>query len=196
LSDSSIDQENVPTARRRLLALLPLVVVLILGALFFARLFAGDSSRIPSALIGKSAPPIDLAGLAGAPGLADADLRKGHVSIVNVFGSWCLPCHAEHETLMALAADKSLAAKGVALYGVAQRDEPENLRRFLGAKGDPYAKIGLDQNGRVSIDWGVYGVPETFIVKGDGTIAYKFIGPMDPETLAKVVRPEIDKAMN
>ena len=196
MSDSSIDQENVPTARRRLLALLPLVVVLILGALFFARLFAGDSSRIPSALIGKSAPPIDLAGLAGAPGLADADLRKGHVSIVNVFGSWCLPCHAEHETLMALAADKSLAAKGVALYGVAQRDEPENLRRFLGAKGDPYAKIGLDQNGRVSIDWGVYGVPETFIVKGDGTIAYKFIGPMDPETLAKVVRPEIDKAMN
>jgi cytochrome c biogenesis protein CcmG, thiol:disulfide interchange protein DsbE len=196
LSDSSIDQENVPTARRRLLALLPLAVVLILGALFFARLFAGDSSRIPSALIGKSAPPIDLAGLAGAPGLADADLRNGHVSIVNVFGSWCLPCHAEHETLMALAADKSLAARGVALYGVAQRDEPENLRRFLGAKGDPYAKIGLDQNGRVSIDWGVYGVPETFIVKGDGTIAYKFIGPMDPETLAKVVRPEIDKAMN
>jgi cytochrome c biogenesis protein CcmG, thiol:disulfide interchange protein DsbE len=196
LSDSSIDQENVPTARRRLLALLPLVVVLILGALFFARLFAGDSSRIPSALIGKSAPPSDLAGLAGAPGLADADLRNGHVSIVNVFGSWCLPCHAEHETLMALAADKSLAARGVALYGVAQRDEPENLRRFLGAKGDPYAKIGLDQNGRVSIDWGVYGVPETFIVKGDGTIAYKFIGPMDPETLAKVVRPEIDKAMN
>jgi cytochrome c biogenesis protein CcmG, thiol:disulfide interchange protein DsbE len=196
LSDSSIDQENVPTARRRLLALLPLVVVLILGALFFARLFAGDSSRIPSALIGKSAPPIDLAGLAGAPGLADADLRNGHVSIVNVFGSWCLPCHAEHETLMALAADKSLAARGVALYGVAQRDEPENLRRFLGAKGDPYAKIGLDQNGRVSIDWGVYGVPETFIVKGDGTIADKFIGPMDPETLAKVVRPEIDKAMN
>jgi cytochrome c biogenesis protein CcmG, thiol:disulfide interchange protein DsbE len=97
---------------------------------------------------------------------------------------------------MALAADASLAAKGVVLYGVAQRDEPENLRRFLGAKGDPYAKVGLDQNGRVSIDWGVYGVPETFIVKGDGTIAYKFIGPMDAQSLASVVRPEIDKAMN
>jgi cytochrome c biogenesis protein CcmG, thiol:disulfide interchange protein DsbE len=196
LSESSVEQENVPTARRRLFALLPLVVVLILGALFFFRLFAGDASRIPSALIGKSAPSIDLAGLGDAPGLADADLRKGHVSIINVFGSWCLPCHAEHETLMALAADKTLAAKGVALYGVAQRDEPENLRRFLGAKGDPYAKIGLDQNGRVSIDWGVYGVPETFIVKGDGTIAYKFIGPMDAQSLASVVRPEIDKAMN
>jgi cytochrome c biogenesis protein CcmG, thiol:disulfide interchange protein DsbE len=196
LSESSIDQENAPTARRRLFALLPLVVVLILGALFFFRLFAGDASRIPSALIGKSAPPIDLAGLGDAPGLTDADLRKGHVSIINVFGSWCLPCHAEHDTLMALAADKTLAAKGVALYGVAQRDEPENLRRFLGAKGDPYAKVGLDQNGRVSIDWGVYGVPETFIVKGDGTIAYKFIGPMDAQSLASVVRPEIDKAMN
>jgi cytochrome c biogenesis protein CcmG, thiol:disulfide interchange protein DsbE len=196
LSESSVEQENVPTARRRLFALLPLVVVLILGALFFFRLFAGDASRIPSALIGKSAPSIDLAGLGDAPGLADADLRKGHVSIINVFGSWCLPCHAEHETLMALAADKTLAAKGVALYGVAQRDEPENLRRFLGAKGDPYAKIGLDQNGRVSIDWGVYGVPETFIVKGDGTIAYKFIGPMDAQSLASVVRPEVEKAMN
>jgi cytochrome c biogenesis protein CcmG/thiol:disulfide interchange protein DsbE len=191
-----MDQATGEAPTRRLIALLPLLVVLVLGALFFARLFAGDASHIPSALIGQSAPPIDLKGLDGASGLADADLRNGHVSIVNVFGSWCLPCHAEHETLMALAADKELAAKGVALYGVAQKDDPENLRRFLGAKGDPYAKIGLDQDGRAGIDWGVYGVPETFIVKGDGTIAYKFIGPMDAQTLASVVRPQIDKAMN
>jgi cytochrome c biogenesis protein CcmG, thiol:disulfide interchange protein DsbE len=191
-----MDQATSEAPRRRLIALLPLLVVLVLGALFFARLFAGDASHIPSALIGQSAPPIDLKGLDGAPGLADADLRSGHVSIVNVFGSWCLPCHAEHETLMALAADKELAAKGVALYGVAQKDDPENLRRFLGAKGDPYAKIGLDQDGRAGIDWGVYGVPETFIVKGDGTIAYKFNGPMDAQTLASVVKPQIDRAMN
>jgi cytochrome c biogenesis protein CcmG/thiol:disulfide interchange protein DsbE len=191
-----MDQATGEAPTRRLIALLPLLVVLVLGALFFARLFAGDASHIPSALIGQSAPPIDLKGLDGASGLADADLRNGHVSIVNVFGSWCLPCHAEHETLMALAADKELAAKGVALYGVAQKDDPENLRRFLRAKGDPYAKIGLDQDGRAGIDWGVYGVPETFIVKGDGTIAYKFIGPMDAQTLASVVRPQIDKAMN
>jgi cytochrome c biogenesis protein CcmG/thiol:disulfide interchange protein DsbE len=191
-----MDQATGEAPTRRLIVLLPLLVVLVLGALFFARLFAGDASHIPSALIGQSAPPIDLKGLDGASGLADADLRNGHVSIVNVFGSWCLPCHAEHETLMALAADKELAAKGVALYGVAQKDDPENLRRFLRAKGDPYAKIGLDQDGRAGIDWGVYGVPETFIVKGDGTIAYKFIGPMDAQTLASVVRPQIDKAMN
>ena len=184
------------SARGRLLALLPLAIVVALGALFFARLFAGEASRIPSALIGQSAPAINLPGLDGAPGLADGDLRAGHVSIVNVFGSWCLPCHAEHEMLMALAADQGLAAKGVKLYGVAQKDDPENLRRFLGAKGDPYAKIGLDSNGRAGIDWGVYGVPETFIVKGDGTIFYKFIGPIDADALASAVRPQIDRAMN
>jgi cytochrome c biogenesis protein CcmG, thiol:disulfide interchange protein DsbE len=196
VSAGPIDQPAGASSRRRLLAILPLIVVVALGALFFARLFAGDASKIPSALLGQGAPPIDLPGLDGAPGLTDADLRQGHVSIVNVFGSWCPSCLTEHESLMALAADKDLAAKGVRLYGLAQKDNPENLRRFLGAKGDPYAKIGLDPDGRVSIDWGVYGAPETFIVKGDGTIAYKFIGPIDADSLAGVVRPEIDKAMN
>jgi cytochrome c biogenesis protein CcmG/thiol:disulfide interchange protein DsbE len=196
MSEAPVQPAEHSAPSRRLLALLPLIVVAILAALFFARLFAGDASRIPSALIGQSAPPLDLKGLDGAPGLSDADLRAGHVSIVNVFGSWCLPCHAEHETLIALAGDKDLAAKGVALYGVAQKDEPENVRRFLGAKGDPYAKLGLDPNGRAGIDWGVYGVPETFIVKGDGTIAYKLVGPMDAQILANVVKPEIAKAMN
>jgi cytochrome c biogenesis protein CcmG/thiol:disulfide interchange protein DsbE len=196
LTETPIGAAETGAPRRRLLALLPLLVVLALAALFYARLFAGDASRIPSALIGKSAPPIDLKGLDGGPGLSDADLRAGHVSLVNVFATWCLPCHAEHQTLMALAADKDLAAKGVKLYGVAQKDDPENLRRFLGAKGDPYAKIGLDPDNRAGIDWGVYGVPETFIIKGDGVIAYKLIGPMDPQILASVVKPQIEKAMN
>ncbi|MBV8440515.1 MAG: DsbE family thiol:disulfide interchange protein, partial [Hyphomicrobiales bacterium] len=157
---------------------------------------AGDPSRIPSALIGQSAPPLTLPGLDGAAGLTDADLRQGHVSVVNVFGSWCEPCHLEHAYLMALAADPGLKAKGVAIYGVAQKDSPENVRRFLGAKGDPYAKVGLDADGRAGIDWGVYGVPETFIVKGDGQIAYKFIGPMTAEALAGQVKPQILRAMN
>ncbi len=189
------EQATSAPPQRRLLALLPLLTVAVLAALFFARLFAGDASRIPSALIGRQAPPIDLKGLDGAPGLADADLRAGHVSVVNVFATWCLPCHAEHETLLALAGDKDLAAKGVVLYGVAQKDKAENVRRFLGAKGDPYAKIGLDPDDRAGIDWGVYGVPETFIVKGDGTIAYKLTGPMDAQSLASVIRPQIEKAM-
>jgi len=191
----SLDETGAPR-RRGLLTMLPLLVFGALAALFFARLFAGDASRIPSALIGQSAPALDLPGLEGAAGLNDADLRQGHVTVVNIFASWCLPCHEEHDVLLDLAADKALAAKGVRLIGVAQKDDPENVRRFLGAKGDPYAKVALDRDGRAGIDWGVYGVPETFIVKGDGTVAFKFVGPMSAEALASVVRPQIEKAMN
>jgi len=183
------------TARgRRWLAALPLIVFAALAALLFVRLFAGDASRVPSALIGQSAPPLDLPGLDGKPGLADADLRQGHVTIVNVFASWCQPCRGEHEFLMALAADPQLKAKGVALIGVAQKDPPENVRRFLGALGDPYAKIGLDADGRAGIDWGVYGVPETFVVRGDGTIVFKQIGPIDAAALDSTIKPAILKA--
>jgi cytochrome c biogenesis protein CcmG, thiol:disulfide interchange protein DsbE len=190
---SAADESSRP---RRWLALLPLAAFAALAALLFVRLNAGDPSRLPSALIGQSAPPLTLAGLDGAAGLSDADLRAGHVSVVNVFGSWCQPCHFEHVYLMALAADPALKANGVAIYGVAQKDSAENVRRFLGAKGDPYAKVGLDPDGRAGIDWGVYGVPETFIVKGDGAIAYKVVGPITAETLANEVRPQIAKAMN
>ena len=189
--------EAVPTPRRRgLLAAAPLVVFVALAGLLFMRLFAGDSSRLPSALIGQSAPTLDLPGLDGAPGLADADLRQGHVTVVNVFASWCAPCRAEHEFLMALAHDSDLAAKGVTLIGVAQKDPAENVRRFLGALGDPYAKVGLDGDGRAGIDWGVYGVPETFVVRGDGAIAFKQIGPIDAATLKDAVKPAILKAAN
>ncbi len=185
------------TARRprRWLAFLPLAAFALLAALLFVRLNAGDPSRLPSALIGQSAPPLALAGLDGAAGLAGSDLRQGHVSIVNVFASWCEPCHVEHPQLIALAEDDTLEAKGLAIYGVAQKDLPGNVRRFLGAMGDPYAKVGLDPDGRAGIDWGVYGVPETFIVRGDGTIAYKVVGPITAETLESEVKPEIMKAM-
>jgi cytochrome c biogenesis protein CcmG/thiol:disulfide interchange protein DsbE len=182
--------------RRGVLATLPLILFAALAVLLFVRLFAGDASRIPSALIGQSAPALDLPGLDGGPGLADVDLRDGRVSVVNVFASWCVPCHDEHEYLMALAADPALKAKGVQIFGMAQKDAPENIRRFLGAGGDPYAKVGMDRDGRAGIDWGVYGVPETFIVKGDGAIAFKLVGPIGPDTLESVVKPEILKAMN
>ena len=185
-----------PAARRRLsLALLPLIAFLLLATLLFVRLGAGDASRLPSALIGQPAPALNLPGLGDAPGLSDADLRKGNVTLVNIFASWCQPCHIEHEFLLALSKDADLKAKGVTLVGVAQKDSPENIRRFLGAAGDPYAKVGLDADGRAGIDWGVYGVPETFIVRGDGVIAYKVVGPMNAETLESIVKPEILKAM-
>jgi cytochrome c biogenesis protein CcmG, thiol:disulfide interchange protein DsbE len=192
-----VSLEEAPAPRRfGLLTLLPLLIFGGLALLFFVRLFAGDASKIPSALIGQSAPSLDLAALNGSPGVKDADLRQGHVSLVNIFASWCAPCHEEHRLLLDLATDRTLAAKGVQVIGVAQKDTPENVRKFLGDDGNPYAKLGLDPDGRAGIDWGVYGVPETFIVKGDGTIAFKFVGPMTPETLASVVRPEIEKALN
>jgi cytochrome c biogenesis protein CcmG/thiol:disulfide interchange protein DsbE len=182
-------------APRRWVALLPLIAFAGLGLLLFARLYAGDPSLIPSALIGHNAPALDLPGLDGAVGLADADLRQGHVSVVNVFATWCAPCHAEHQNLVALAGDADLKGKGVAIYGLAQKDDAEDIRRFLGAMGNPYSRIGLDSDGRASIDWGVTGVPETYIVKGDGRIAYKYIGPITAETLGAVIKPEIVKAM-
>jgi cytochrome c biogenesis protein CcmG, thiol:disulfide interchange protein DsbE len=183
-----------PPDRRRWLAAIPLIAFLALAGLLFVRLFAGDASRLPSALIGQSAPALDLPGLDGAAGLADADLRRGHVTVVNVFASWCVPCRTEHEFLLALARDPELKAKGLTLIGVAQKDPPENVRRFLGTLGDPYAKVGLDEDGRAGIDWGVYGVPETFVVRGDGLIAFKQIGPIDAAALAGVVKPAILKA--
>jgi cytochrome c biogenesis protein CcmG/thiol:disulfide interchange protein DsbE len=161
------------------------------------RLFAGDASRLPSALIGSKVPAFNLAaveGLAAKPGLSDADLRQGHVTLVNVFASWCVPCHQEHAVLDLIANDAKLAAEGVSLVGIAYKDEPANTIRFLTQEGDPYGKIGADHSGRTGIDFGVYGVPETFIVKGDGTIAYKFIGPMSEASLHDTVLPEIEKA--
>ena len=190
----SIEAEAAAPRPRRWLVYAPLVVFLALAWLLFERLGAGDPSSIPSVLIGQTAPPLDLPGLNGGRGLTDADLRAGHVSVVNMFGSWCEPCQYEHQFLMALAADPDLKAKGVAIYGVAQRDPADNVRRFLGAKGDPYAKVGLDENNRAGIDWGVYGVPETFVVSGDGKLTFKLVGPITAETLKSEVKPQILKA--
>lgn len=180
------------------LRFLPLAAFALLAALFFVRLFAGDASRLPSALIGKPAPVFALPAMDGppdVPALSSDDLRRGHVSVVNVFASWCAPCRAEHPSLMALARDEKLKAKGVELYGLSYKDEPSNARRFLDEDGNPFAKIGVDSAGRTAIDFGVYGVPETFVVRGDGVIAYKFVGPLSPQSLATTLIPEIEKAM-
>ncbi len=181
---------------RRLLVLLPLALFGGLAALFLGGLLGGDRSRLPSALIGQPAPAVQLPPLEGllrdgapVPGFGGADLRQGKVRLVNIFASWCAPCHAEHPFLMELAKDGRIA-----IFGINQKDQPENARRFLGAKGNPYAAVGVDPNGRASIEWGVYGVPETFIVKGDGTIAYKLVGPLTEGNLA-AFRAEIEKAL-
>jgi cytochrome c biogenesis protein CcmG/thiol:disulfide interchange protein DsbE len=156
------------------------VVFAALALLFLVRLFGGDPSKVPSALIGHPVPSFVLEPLPGlkangepVPGLSDADLRAGTVTVVNVWGSWCPPCRQEHPVLMELAKDRSFR-----LVGINLKDNPDNARRFLGDLGNPFAALGVDAAGRTAIDWGVYGAPETFIVSRDGIIRYKHIGPL------------------
>jgi cytochrome c biogenesis protein CcmG/thiol:disulfide interchange protein DsbE len=189
--------ENPPAIRkRRLLVLLPLVAFLGLAALFFFRLGAGDPSRIPSALIGREAPATDLPAVAGlerngqpVPGIVPADFKNA-VTVLNVWASWCVPCRDEAPVLLKLAADKRIR-----LVGINYKDQADNARRFLGRFGNPFAASGADASGRAAIEWGVYGVPETFIVGRDGRIAYKLVGPLTPENLEQVMKPEIEKAL-
>lgn len=183
------------TPRRRWLLFLPLIGFGLLAALFLVRLSAGDPSRLPSALIGHPAPAFALAPVPGLddPGLQTADLKSGHVTLVNVFASWCVECHVEHDALLRLAADPALKAKGVTLDGIAYKDNAEDTRRYLGAKGNPFRAVGNDTSGRAGIDFGVYGVPETFVIKGDGTIAYKLVGGVTAQTIGPLLA-EIDKA--
>ena len=194
---STVANENTNVGRRRLVVLLPLVIFLGLAALFMFRLSGGgDPSIIPSALIGHPAPQTPLPPVAGlerdgqqVPGLDPASF-KGAVTIVNVWASWCVPCRDEAPLLMQLAQDKRLR-----LVGINYKDEPDNARRFLGTFGDPYVAAGADQSGRAGIEWGVYGVPENFVVGRDARIAYKLVGPITPDNIDTVLKPEIEKAL-
>ena len=146
-----------------------------------------DISVVPSALIDKPAPEFSLPPIEGRnDGFATSDLA-GKVSLINVFASWCLPCRVEHPILM------RLADEGVPIFGINIRDKPEDARRFLDQLGNPYRRIGADNNGRVSIDWGVYGYPETFIVDRGGRIRYKKIGPIMPRDLDEKIRPILER---
>jgi cytochrome c biogenesis protein CcmG/thiol:disulfide interchange protein DsbE len=175
--------------QRLLLAVLPLVALVALIAIF-AMSLNRDPSFIPSVLINKPAPEFALQPVpdTGVPGFDTATL-KGDVTVVNVFASWCIPCREEHPVLSALKADT-----GVRLFGINQKDVPANARAFLAELGNPYNAIGADVNGRVSIDWGVYGVPETFIVDKDGVILFKHVGPLSADAVEKEIRPAIAKA--
>jgi cytochrome c biogenesis protein CcmG/thiol:disulfide interchange protein DsbE len=184
--------------RRPLLIFVPLVLFAALAALFVIRLYSGDASLLPSALIGRQVPAFALPpveGLPDKPGFSDADLRQGKVTLVNVFASWCVPCHQENELLVRLSADPALARAGARMFGLAYKDDPANIRQFLAEAGDPFTRIGADRKGRTAIDWGVYGVPETFVVKGDGTLAYRFVGPISELSYRDVILPEIEKAL-
>ncbi len=192
---SATTNESPSKTKRSLIVLLPLIVFAGLAVLFFVGLREGDPSRLPSALIGKPAPHTVLPPLAGVthdgkpvPGLDSASF-KGQVTLLNVWASWCVPCHDEVPLLAALAKDKRIR-----LVSINYKDTEENARRFLNRYGNPFAATGRDESGRASIDWGVYGVPETYLIGRDGRIAYKLVGPITAENLQSMLAPEIAKA--
>lgn len=172
---------------KRLLFLVPVIVFAVI-ATYFAIGLTRDPSIIPSALIDRPAPTFELADIEGrgGPGFSTADLKQGRVSVVNVFASWCVPCRAEHPVI------NRLAGMGVAdVYGLNYKDKPDAARAWLQELGDSYTAVGADETGRTGIDWGVYGVPETFVVDGKGTIRYKHVGPLTDRMLEENILPVI-----
>ena len=176
--------------------LAPVLTFAAVAILFAVALRIGDPSKIPSALIGRPAPVVALPAVEGLgkpeaplPGFATADLAKGKPAIINFWASWCVPCAEEHPQLVALA-----KRTGVALYGINHKDQPANARRFLDRYGNPFLAVGADANGRAAIEWGVYGMPETFIVDSQGRVAYKHVGPITPEALEQRILPALAKA--
>lgn len=181
------DAPSRPRARGWL-TILPVAVFLVLALLFYRGL-AGDPAEVPSVLINKPAPdfalgPVEALNL---PGLATADLKKGAVTLVNVWASWCVPCRTEHPLLMQLAKRDDLR-----VVGINYKDDPANARRFLITLGVPFAAVGSDPTGRAAVDWGVYGVPESFLVDGEGVIRLKWIGPLTQEALDNEIIPKIE----
>ncbi len=191
-------QASPPTRRGRsryVLALLPLLVFGGFAAIAAKMLYEQDVngldvSAIPSALIGTKAPALALPPLEGSnvPALTDAAIT-GKLTLVNVFASWCVPCRQEHPMLKELSKDRRLN-----IVGINYKDKADNAVRFLGELGNPYAAIGIDPNGRAAIDWGVYGIPETYLVGPDGTILYKKVGPIDVTTYERELIPAIESA--
>lgn len=190
--------EPAQKKRSLIVTLLPLLIFIALAGVFTMQLLSDrDASDIPSALLDKPAPMVDLPALGGmsfadgsaVPGVLSADF-KGQVTVVNVWASWCVPCRDEHPVMMQLAQDKRIH-----LVGLNYKDKPENAQQFLNSLGNPYAAIGVDSSGRAAIDWGVYGVPETFIVNREGTIIHKHVGPVTEQQLKTQLMPIIEQAL-
>ena len=195
MSDVTQKARDVARARRLGLAL-PLLFFAALAGLFWYALHGGDPSRLPSALLGKPVPVFTLPPLEGlvadgkdVPGFASTDLAQGSPTIVNVFASWCLECQEEHPLLVALAEEP-----GVRLFGIDYKDDAAAARRFLGRYGNPYARVGADLSGRTAIDFGVYGVPETYVITPDGKIAFRQVGPLSETIIKEKLLPLLKSA--
>ncbi|GHC74238.1 DsbE family thiol:disulfide interchange protein [Limoniibacter endophyticus] len=178
--------------KRNLLIFLPLTLFFGLCSVFLLQLTSGrDAAVIPSALVGSEAPRLELPALEGSavPSFS-APLFQDKVTLVNVWASWCAPCRDEHPLLIELAKDPRFS-----LVGINYKDVPANAWQFLSSLGNPYSAIGVDANGRSSIEWGVYGVPETFLVDGQGTVVYRHVGPITRESLKNDLMPQIEKLL-
>jgi cytochrome c biogenesis protein CcmG, thiol:disulfide interchange protein DsbE len=190
--------DGTPSARKSNFGwvMAPLLIFAALVAVFAFALKTGDPSKLPSALIGKTAPPTQFAALEGlvdagktVPGFSSAELANGKVSVVNFWASWCVPCAEEQPLLVELQ-----KRTGIALYGVNYKDDAVSARRFLGRYGNPFTAVGTDSAGRAAIEWGVYGMPETFVLNGRGEIVFKHVGPISPESMDKRLMPAIARA--
>lgn len=174
----------------------PLLIFVAITAMFAFALTSGDPRKLPSALIGRPVPATEFAALEGlaeqgqpVAGFTNADLARGKVTVVNFWASWCTECIVEHPLL------KDLSARaGVDIYGVNYKDQTAAARRYLGRYGNPYKAVGVDASGRGAIEWGVYGMPETFIIDGEGKIAFKHVGPISADSIEKSLIPAIEKA--
>ena len=178
------------SAARRLRYLVPMFLFVALAAALGVQLLTGDPGKVPSALIDKPVPEFALPPVQGfeeAGGFATADLGNGEIALVNIFASWCGPCRVEHPLLMALA-----EAGTVPLYGINYKDTPDDAERWLGRLGNPYTLMGADRDGRTGIDWGVYGVPETFVVDGAGRIRHRHVGVLSRHDLDETILPLIE----
>jgi cytochrome c biogenesis protein CcmG, thiol:disulfide interchange protein DsbE len=169
---------------RRLIYLLPALLFLVLAGYFALALRPGyDPQELPSAMIGKRAPNFDLAELQGTANLS-RDGLEGQPAVVNFFASWCVPCRIEHPLLMRLAQQDHIP-----IYGIAYKDKPEDSRKLLAQMGDPYREIGVDREGRTGLDFGVYGVPETYVIDKRGVIRKRFVGPLTADQIDQELLP-------
>ncbi|MEM7619392.1 MAG: DsbE family thiol:disulfide interchange protein [Pseudomonadota bacterium] len=195
--ESQTKKNTTTKPKSNIFAYTPFIVFALLGTLFVYALSSDDPSLVPSTLLGKPVPDFNLPALEGlkthqdvsVPGFSSEDLHQGEVSLINVWASWCVPCRQEHPFITALAQQHDIP-----VYGLNQKDTQTGALNFLQELGNPYRAVGRDVSGRVSIDWGVYGVPETFVVNGQGQIIYKHIGPITSQKTVQRLIMEIKKA--
>lgn len=184
-----IDQKPQRSFFQKLIVFSPLIIFGALAIFFYLQLTSGRNAQVlPSVLIGEKAPSIDLPALErfDLPALNDEAI-KGKLTLLNVWASWCVPCRQEHPFLVDLAKDERLN-----IVGLNYKDKPFNAAQFLTGLGNPYTAVGVDSTGEATIDWGVYGVPETFVIAPDGTIIYKHIGPITDAALADKIMPILE----